>query len=81
MATAFLSRKPDSGLGNIGASPADPARNIDWVLMTVQILLTVIGCLVVFSASRTRLVADPVQRDLDAWLHCTEAFARVFELT
>jgi probable F420-dependent oxidoreductase len=25
------------------------------------------------------IVADPVQRDLDAWLRCTEAFARVFE--
>jgi probable F420-dependent oxidoreductase len=25
------------------------------------------------------IVADPVQRDLDAWLRCSEAFARVFE--
>jgi len=58
MATSFLSRKPDSGLGNLRASPADPSRNIDWVLMSVQLLLTVIGCFVVFSASRTRL-EDP----------------------
>jgi rod shape determining protein RodA len=57
--TTFLSRKPDSGLGNIGASPAAPSRNIDWVLMTVQFTLTVIGCFVVFSASRTRLPGDP----------------------
>ena len=36
MATSFLSRRADSGLGNIGASPADPSRNVDWILMTVQ---------------------------------------------
>ena len=59
MATSFLSRKPDSGLGNIGASPAAPSRNVDWVLMTVQFALTVIGCFVVFSASRTRVADDP----------------------
>ncbi len=59
MATSFLARKPDSGLGNIGASPADPSRNIDWVLMSVQVILSVAGCFVVFSASRTRVVDDP----------------------
>jgi rod shape determining protein RodA len=57
--TSFLARRPDSGLGNIRASPADPSRNIDWVLLTAQLALTVIGCFVVFSASRTRVVADP----------------------
>lgn len=55
MTASFLSRRPDSGLGNIKASPAEPRRNIDWVLMTAQILLTVIGCFIVFSTSRTRL--------------------------
>jgi rod shape determining protein RodA len=59
MATSFLSRKPDSGLGNIRASPADPSRNIDWVLMTVQFALTSIGFFIVFSASRTRVFDDP----------------------
>ncbi len=59
MATSFLTRKADSGLGNIRASPADPSRNIDWVLMSVQMILTVVGCFVVFSASRTRVVDDP----------------------
>ncbi len=59
MATSFLTRKPDSGLGNIGASPAAPSRNIDWVLMSVQLILTVMGCFVVFSASRTRIAEDP----------------------
>ena len=60
MTASFLSRKPDSGLGNIKASPADPTRNIDWVLMTAQILLTIIGCFVVFSTTRTRF-ADEFQ--------------------
>ena len=55
MTASFLPRRPDSGLGNIKASPADPRRNIDWVLMTAQILLTIIGCFIVFSTSRTRL--------------------------
>ena len=59
MATSFLSRRADSGLGNIGASPADPSRNVDWILMTVQFALTIIGCFVVFSASRTRITGDP----------------------
>jgi rod shape determining protein RodA len=59
LATSFLSRKADSGLGNIRASPADPSRNIDWVLMSVQFVLTAIGFFVVFSASRTRISEDP----------------------
>jgi rod shape determining protein RodA len=59
VATSFLSRRPDSGLGNIRASPADPSRNIDWVLLLAQVALTVIGCFVVFSASRTRVFDDP----------------------
>ena len=50
MSLSFLARKPDSGLGNIRSSPGDPSRNVDWVLMTVQFALTVIGCFVVFSA-------------------------------
>ena len=57
--TGLLSRRPDSGLGNIKASPADPSRNIDWVLLTAQMLLTVIGCFIVFSTSRTRIDVDP----------------------
>ena len=50
MATSFLTRKPDSGLGNIGASPADPARNIDWVLMPQTIAVTVIGATAIILA-------------------------------
>ena len=59
MATSFFSRKADSGLGNIRASPADPSRNIDWVLMSVQFVLTAMGFFVVFYASRTRISDDP----------------------
>ena len=59
MALTFLTRKPDSGLGNIRSSPGDPVRNVDYVLLFTQGLLTVIGCAVVYSASRTRLVDDP----------------------
>jgi len=58
MGLSMLQRKPDSGLGNIRSSPADPSRNIDWVLLTAQTALTVAGCFIVFSATRTRTV-DP----------------------
>jgi rod shape determining protein RodA len=54
MALSMLQRKPDSGLGNIRSSPAAPRRNIDWVLLSTQGVLTVIGCFVVYSATRTR---------------------------
>ena len=58
MAVLVRHRKPDSGLGNIRSSPSDPSRNIDWVLMAVQMTLAVIGCFVIYSASRTKQV-DP----------------------
>jgi rod shape determining protein RodA len=58
MTLQMLQRKPDSGLGNIRSSPGDPSRNIDWVLLLAQSALTVIGCFIVFSATRTR-TADP----------------------
>ena len=54
----MLQRKPDSGLGNIRSSPADPSRNVDWVLLTAQTVLTIAGCFIVFSATRVR-TADP----------------------
>jgi rod shape determining protein RodA len=52
--TLLVRRKPDSGLGNIRSSPAAPSRNVDWTLMFAQAALTVVGCFVVYSASRTR---------------------------
>ena len=59
MSMVGLGRRPDSGLGNLRSSPGDPSRNIDWVLMCVQGALVVIGCFVVFSASRTRIPGEP----------------------
>ena len=54
MPTLLVRRKPDSGLGNIRSSPAAPSRNVDWTLLGCQAALTIIGCFVVYSASRTR---------------------------
>ncbi|MDQ3176839.1 MAG: rod shape-determining protein RodA [Actinomycetota bacterium] len=64
MSLPMLHRRPDSGLGNIRSSPGDPSRNIDWILLVAQILLTVAGCFVVYSATRT----DP---DIDPYLFVT----------
>src|SRR5512143_4216518 len=50
----MLSRKPDSGLGNIKASPGSPSRNIDWVLVVVQSALSVIGLFTIYSASYSK---------------------------
>jgi rod shape determining protein RodA len=58
--TSMLTRRPDSGLGNIRSSPSDPTRNIDWVLLLLQAALAAIGCFVIYSASRTKQ-ADPFQ--------------------
>jgi len=50
----LLTRRPDSGLGNIRSSPAAPSRNVDWALLLAQGALAIIGCFIVYSASRTR---------------------------
>jgi rod shape determining protein RodA len=59
VALTFLARRPDSGLGNIRSSPGDPSRNVDWVLLATQGLLTIVGCFVVYSASWTTVDLDP----------------------
>jgi rod shape determining protein RodA len=59
VALTFLSRKPDSGLGNIRSSPGDPSRNVDWTLLSLQGLLTIIGCCIVYSASWHVIDSDP----------------------
>lgn len=59
MALTFLTRRPDSGLGNIRSSPGDPSRNVDWVLLATQGILTIAGCFVVYSASWTTVDLDP----------------------
>jgi rod shape determining protein RodA len=54
VALPSLRRRPDSGLGNIHSSPGAPSRNVDWVLMTVQVALSVIGLAVIYSSTRTK---------------------------
>jgi rod shape determining protein RodA len=58
MALSFITRKPDSGLGNIRASASAPQRNIDWVLLLCQAVLSVVGLFVIYSASHTKF-ANP----------------------
>lgn len=58
MALSFMQRKPDSGLGNIKSSPSAPSRNIDYVLLFAQGALSIIGLLVIYSASHTKF-PDP----------------------
>ena len=54
MALSMLSRKPDSGLGNIKASPGSPSRNIDWILLLAQGALAIIGLFTIYSASYSK---------------------------
>jgi len=61
MAFSVLNRKPDSGLGNVRSSPGDPSRNVDWILLLGQSILVVVGCLTVYSASRTKGVDQPFE--------------------
>jgi rod shape determining protein RodA len=58
MALSFITRKPDSGLGNIRSSASAPSRNIDWVLLTCQAVMSVAGLFVIYSASHTKF-ANP----------------------
>ena len=70
MARTIFTRRPDSGLGNIRRSFADPTRTVDWILMAAVGALTVIGLFIVYSATRPRLLnrgLDPfstVQRQI-----------------
>lgn len=70
MARTVFTRRPDSGLGNIRRSFADPTRTIDWILMSAVGALTLIGAFMIYSATRPRLLnrgADPflfVQRQI-----------------
>lgn len=59
MGLSFLVNRPDRGLGNLRSSPGDPSRNVDWVLLATQGVITVIGCCVVYSASWTTVDGDP----------------------
>ncbi len=56
MSFPVLSRRPDSGLGNIRRSIVAPTRSIDWILMSAVGVLTTIGVFIVYSATRPRLL-------------------------
>jgi rod shape determining protein RodA len=58
MAIPLLSRRPDSGLGNIRASPARPSRNIDWTLMFAVTALATAGAFAIYSVTWFR-TGDP----------------------
>jgi rod shape determining protein RodA len=51
MAIPLLNRRPDSGLGNIRASPARPSRNIDWTLMLTVAALATAGAFAIYSVT------------------------------
>lgn len=58
MSAVFRARRPDSGLGNIQRSFADPARNVDWILMGAVSVLSVIGLFLIYSATRPALISN-----------------------
>lgn len=58
MAIPLLTRRPDSGLGNIRASPARPSRNIDWTLMFAVAALATAGAFAIYSVTWFR-TSDP----------------------
>lgn len=64
MARSILTRRPDSGLGNIKRGITDPRRSIDWILLSAVGLLTIIGFFMIYSATRPRMIdngLDPFQ--------------------
>ncbi len=56
MSFPLLTRRPDSGLGNIRRGITAPTRSVDWVLMSAVGILTTIGVFIVYSATRPRLL-------------------------
>ncbi len=58
MTIPLLTRRPDSGLGNIRSSPARPSRNIDWTLMFAVAALATAGAFAIYSVTWFR-DADP----------------------
>jgi rod shape determining protein RodA len=56
MSLVARTRRTRPSLGSLNSSPADPWRNIDWVLMGVSALLAIIGVAAVYSATRPVLV-------------------------
>lgn len=53
-----LGGRSTSTVGNLRRSMADPARNIDWILMFATVGLSIIGAIAVYSCTRPRLLAQ-----------------------
>ena len=53
-----LSGRSTSTMGNLRRSMADPARNVDWILMFATVGLSIIGAIAVYSCTRPRLLAQ-----------------------
>jgi rod shape determining protein RodA len=60
MGVPLLSRRPDSGLGNIRSSPGDPSRNIDWVMLGAVTAIAVIGVAAVYSSTRPVMLRNGI---------------------
>ena len=59
MGLPILTRRPDSGLGNIRRSGGDPSRNIDWTILATVGLLAIIGAFAIYSATFWKVAGDP----------------------
>ncbi len=59
MGLPLLQRRADSGLGNIRSSPADPSRNVDWVLLFAVAGLCTLGVFAIHSATFWKVDGDP----------------------
>jgi rod shape determining protein RodA len=64
MSLMTRNRRPRSSLGSLSASPADPWRNIDWVLLVAMTLTSVIGVAAVYSSTRPLML----RQGLDPYL-------------
>jgi len=65
VAVLTRSRKSGPSLGSLASSPADPWRNVDWVLMIATALIAVIGVATVYSSTRPVML----RQGLDPYLY------------
>jgi len=67
-----LGQPTNSGTFGFSGSYADPIRNIDWILIAVVALQSIIGLFNVFSTTHLRLLDqefDPYLYTTPGWLH------------
>jgi rod shape determining protein RodA len=51
-------RAARSELGSINRSPGDPARNVDWMLVTAVVGIAALGVVAIYSASRVKNISN-----------------------